>query len=144
MVDRLVEQTAGNVIKKDFVIAVEKGTFAVGRQIKDIMWPAGALITQVVRENGESLIPDGKTELQAGDKLTIAVESVDFNETEEFISYLVEKNKSKVNLDADARREDKAQSVEKICDNADLDQDMSKQDTVGGDSREKQDGENEE
>ncbi len=65
MVDRLVEQTAGNVIKKDFVIAVEKGTFAVGRQIKDIMWPAGALITQVVRENGESLIPDGKTELQA-------------------------------------------------------------------------------
>ncbi len=144
MVDRLVEQTAGNVIKKDFVIAVEKGTFAVGRQIKDIMWPAGALITQVVRENGESLIPDGKTELQAGDKLTIAVESVDFNETEEFISYLVEKNKSKVNLDADARREDKAQSVEKISDNADLDQDMSKQDTVGGDSREKQDGENEE
>ena len=108
------------------------------------MWPAGALITQVVRENGESLIPDGKTELQAGDKLTIAVESVDFNETEEFISYLVEKNKSKVNLDADAHREDKAQSVEKISDNADLDQDMSKQDTVGGDSREKQDGENEE
>ncbi len=144
MVDRLVEQTAGNVIKKDFVIAVEKGTFAVGRQIKDIMWPAGALITQVVRENGESLIPDGKTELQAGDKLTIAVESVDFNETEEFISYLVEKNKSKVNLDADARREDKAQSVEKISANADLDQDMSKQDTVVGDSREKQDGENEE
>ena len=144
MVDRLVEQTAGNVIKKDFVIAVEKGTFAVGRQIKDIMWPAGALITQVVRENGESLIPDGKTELQAGDKLTIAVESVDFNETEEFISYLVEKNKSKVNLDADVRREDKAQSVEKIPANADLDQDMSKQDTVVGDSREKQDGENEE
>ncbi|MDE5911929.1 MAG: chloride channel protein, partial [Clostridia bacterium] len=144
MVDRLVEQTAGNVVKKDFVIAVEKGTFAVGRQIKDIMWPAGALITQVVRENGESLIPDGKTELQAGDKLTIAVESVDFNETEEFISYLVEKNKAKGNLDAAARQEDEAQSVEEISDNVNPDQDMSKQDTVGGESREKQDGESEE
>ncbi|MDE6276441.1 MAG: chloride channel protein [Clostridia bacterium] len=93
MLDRLVEQNASSVVKKDFVIAVEKGTFAVGRQIKDIMWPANALITQVMRANGESLIPDGKTRLKEGDKLTIVVKSSDFHETEEFLSNLLEKNK---------------------------------------------------
>lgn len=140
MVDRLVEQTAGNVVKKDFVIAVEDGTFAVGRQIKDIMWPAGALITQVVRQNGDSLIPEGKTLLQAGDKLTIVVESVDFNETEEFISYLVEKNKAKGDKDdaddhdeGDGMSDGGAQSVE----------DAAKQ-TSEGESKESRDGESEE
>ena len=95
MLDRLVEQNSSNVVKKDFVIAVEKGTFAVGRQIKDIIWPANALITQVMRANGDSIIPDGKTTLQAGDKLTITVESSDFTAIEEFFSNVLAKKESR-------------------------------------------------
>ncbi len=89
LMERLVEQTENKIVKKSFVFEVDKGTFAADRQIKDIMWPAGALITEVSRADGECLIPDGKTLLKAGDKLTIVVESSDFKETEEFISHLV-------------------------------------------------------
>lgn len=89
LMERLVKQSEEKVVKKSFVVQVEKGTFAAGRQIKDIMWPAGALITEVVRANGESLIPNGKTRLGVGDTLTIVVENSDFDETEEFISHLV-------------------------------------------------------
>lgn len=145
MVDRLVEQTAGEVVKKDFVIAVENGTFAVGRQIKDIMWPAGALITQVVRESGESLVPDGKTTLQVGDKLTIAVTSSDFNETEEFISYLVEKNKSKEESANDGSRHDGSiQSNEGTADKEELSKETTEQESEEGENLQSQDGESEE
>ncbi len=99
--ERLVEQSQEKLTKKSFDILVEKGTFVDGRQIKDVMWPVGALITEVLREDGESIIPDGKTRLQEGDRLTILVESSDFGETEEFLSHLTESNSEDEEVVAD-------------------------------------------
>ena len=93
MLDRLVEQNSTNVVKKDFVISVGKGTFAVGRQVQDIMWPAGAHVTRLVRTNGDIVIPNGKTELKIGDELTVKVETSDLHEMEEFISTFAEKKR---------------------------------------------------
>ncbi len=91
LLDRLVEQKSEGVVKKEFIISVGKGTFAVGRQIQDIMWPAGAHITHIITTNGDSVIPNGKTELQIGDQLTLEVESSDFHEMDEFIATFEEK-----------------------------------------------------
>lgn len=101
LMERLVEQSQEKLTKKSFDILVEKGTFVDGRQIKDVMWPVGALITEVLREDGESIIPDGKTRLQEGDRLTILVESSDFGETEEFLSHLTESNSEDEEVVAD-------------------------------------------
>ncbi|MDE5756230.1 MAG: chloride channel protein, partial [Clostridia bacterium] len=91
MLDRLVEQNSKNVVKKEFVISVGKGTFAVGRQVQDIMWPAGAHVTHIVRTNGDVVMPNGKTELKVGDELTVKVESSDFRDMDEFIATFAEK-----------------------------------------------------
>ena len=51
----------------DFIIPA--GSMAVGRQVKEIPWPEGCLAVSVVRE-GEVLVAQGSTVLQAGDRVT--------------------------------------------------------------------------
>ncbi|NOY56405.1 MAG: CBS domain-containing protein [Actinobacteria bacterium] len=51
----------------DFVIPAN--SMAVGRQVKEIPWPEGCLAVSVVRE-GEVLVAQGATVLQAGDRVT--------------------------------------------------------------------------
>lgn len=142
MLDRLVEQNSSNVVKKDFVIDIEKGTFAVGRQIKDIIWPAGALITQVVRSNGDCIIPDGKTTLRVGDKLNVMVESSDFNEIEEFFANITAKNKSRqggrkrkkqdVNGDNSQEQENVTPKIGDSLDNTDSSKEQTSDDNANG------------
>ena len=77
--------------RRNFEAVIEKGSFVAGKHISNVIWPANALVTEVVRESGESVVPDGETMLFEGDKITIAVESSNFDETEEFVSHLVKK-----------------------------------------------------
>ena len=121
MLDRLVEQNSKNVVKKEFVISVGRGTFAVGRQVQDVMWPAGAHVTRLVRTNGDIVIPNGKTELKVGDELTLKIESSDFHEMDEFIATFAEKkqkNKNNTSDGATSRRGRK--KVQNATDNTDV------------------------
>ena len=51
----------------DFVIPDR--SMAVGRQVKEVPWPEGCLAVSVVRE-GEVLVAQGATVLEAGDRIT--------------------------------------------------------------------------
>ena len=48
------------------------GAFPVGKRIDEVAWPASSLLL-AVRRNGQAFQPDGRTELSAGDRLTLLV-----------------------------------------------------------------------
>ena len=96
LLERLREQNNEDekTVKRSFGVLVEQGAFVIGRRIKDIIWPANGLVTEIVKSDGESIVPDGETVLQEGDKLTIAVESMNYKETVEYITHLVKNEPS--------------------------------------------------
>ncbi len=91
LLERLRKNDDVKTERRNFEAVIEKGSFVAGKHISNVIWPANALVTEVVRESGESVVPDGETMLFEGDKITIAVESSNFDETEEFVSHLVKK-----------------------------------------------------
>lgn len=94
LLDRLRAKSDVKTVRRNFEVAIEKGSFVVGKQISNIIWPANALVTEVLRADGESVVPDGETVLYEGDTIHIVVESSDFEETEEFVAHLVKGNTS--------------------------------------------------
>ncbi len=65
------EHNVGKNDKREtFTLTVAKGALAEKRELRAVLWPAGVRVQELVR-GGESLIPDGATELLAGDVLTI-------------------------------------------------------------------------
>lgn len=67
-------------------LRVTDGSLAVGRAVRDVLWPAGARIALIGRE-GRMFIPDGNTKLELGDVLTAVGETAD---EEEFLELLTE------------------------------------------------------
>jgi H+/Cl- antiporter ClcA len=56
--------------RETFVVSVRPSCIADGRAVRDILWPSGAVVTELRR--GELQIhPDGDTVLRGGDELTI-------------------------------------------------------------------------
>ncbi len=53
-----------------YTFSVEKGSLAERREVRDILWPAGARVKELHRGE-EVILPDGKTVLRGGDLLTI-------------------------------------------------------------------------
>ena len=94
LLERLRKQDEAKPVRRNFEVVIEKGSFVAGKNVSNIIWPANALVTEVLRSDGESVVPDGETMLFEGDKISMVVESNNFEETEEFISHLVRKNSS--------------------------------------------------
>lgn len=94
LLERLRKQDDVKTVRRKFEVVIEKGAFVAGKHISNVIWPANALVTELMRGDGESIVPDGETMLFEGDKITIVVESSNFEETEEFVSHLVSKKSS--------------------------------------------------
>ena len=56
--------------KEIFTISVKEGCIAEGRSVRDILWPAGAVVTEISR-GGARILPDGDTVVHGGDILTV-------------------------------------------------------------------------
>ena len=57
-----------------FTLTVENGSMAVGRAVRDVLWPGNARVKELMRED-EHILPDGGTVLHAGDVLTVVVKT---------------------------------------------------------------------
>lgn len=57
-------------VKEVFVLPLSFGSTADRREVRDVLWPAGARVTEIVRGE-EHILPDGDTVLHGGDLLTI-------------------------------------------------------------------------
>ena len=65
-------------------IRVKEGSIAAGRNVRDVLWPAGARIVRL--DHGDlSVVPDGNTLILVGDVLTFTGETT---RKEEFIGLL--------------------------------------------------------
>lgn len=72
LLEKFVEEheIGKNHATEEFTLTIGKGALAEKREIRDVLWPAGVRVTAILR--GErSILPDGETELQAGDVLTV-------------------------------------------------------------------------
>lgn len=56
--------------KEVFHVTVQEGCIGEKRSVRDILWPADARVTQLVRGH-DVILPDADTELKAGDVLTV-------------------------------------------------------------------------
>ncbi|MBQ7923961.1 MAG: ClC family H(+)/Cl(-) exchange transporter [Clostridia bacterium] len=67
------EQESGiheRAVREVYTIVVAKGALAEKREVRDVLWPAGARVTEIHRGE-EVILPDGETVLRAGDTLVI-------------------------------------------------------------------------
>lgn len=63
-------------VREVYTLTVTHGAIAEKREVRDVLWPSGARVTQIQR--GEELIlPDGDTVLHRGDILTIVCKTPD-------------------------------------------------------------------
>ncbi len=53
-----------------FVIPVQNGCIADGRAVRDVLWPSGAVVTEIARGE-EKILPEGDTVIEGGDALTL-------------------------------------------------------------------------
>ncbi len=70
---------------------VPPDSFICGKRIRDILWPYNSLVTSLVRGDTD-IVPDGETEISAGDKLTIRAENVTFEFFSEQIRDYINQN----------------------------------------------------
>ena len=64
------------VKKEVFTIGVAIGAIADKREVRDVLWPEGARITELMRGD-ECIVPNGDTVLRGGDTLTIVCKTAD-------------------------------------------------------------------
>lgn len=122
LLERLREQNSKDekIVKRSFGVIIEHGAFVIGRRIKDIIWPADGLVTELVKDDGESIVPDGETVMEEGDKLTLVVESSNYQETVEYITHLV---KGKTYADDESQQNTDDAKQEQSSDGQDNSQD---------------------
>ena len=53
-----------------YTFTVGRGAIAVSRELRNILWPGNARVTELIRR-GQRILPDGRTELKVEDLLTI-------------------------------------------------------------------------
>lgn len=74
----------------DTFVTVEPGSFAVGKQIRDILWPSNLFVLSVKREEGEAEVDGhGGKQLKAGDVLHIRYSTFDEPATKEELISIV-------------------------------------------------------
>ena len=70
-------------------LEVEGGSYADGRDIRSVLWPAQGVVTEVVSSSGERFVPDGKTVLSAGDKITFECLAASEEDVKAYLSDII-------------------------------------------------------
>ena len=75
--------------KRRVCLAVEEGSYADGRSIRSVLWPAGGIVAEVATPDGARFVPDGKTVLKAGDNITFECIAVSEEDVKSYLSDIV-------------------------------------------------------
>ena len=71
-----------------FTITLVKGSIADNRQVRDVLWPKGARVKELVRGD-ETILPDGDTILRTGDELTIVCKTDNPAKTKDELEHIL-------------------------------------------------------
>ena len=75
--------------KRRVTLTVEEGSYADGRAIRSVLWPAGGMVVEVTPSSGERFVPDGKTRLSAGDSITFECVASSEEDVKNYLSDIV-------------------------------------------------------
>lgn len=93
VLERRVHEVNGNreVEKEDTYVTVKEGSFAIGKQIRDIFWPSNLMVLSVKRDVTDEKETDkyGENVLREGDELHIRYATDDANRTREELYAIV-------------------------------------------------------
>ncbi|MBE7088830.1 MAG: hypothetical protein E7370_04880 [Clostridiales bacterium] len=81
------EKLLEKVEKQRVEVVVKKLSLADGDLIRNIIWPSNGLVVAIMGEDGSTFVPDGETELVAGQTLTFECDTADLDK---LYSYLYE------------------------------------------------------
>ena len=89
MLDLFEEETGvkERARREIFSVAVQPRCIADGRAVRDVLWPSGAVVTEIGRGT-EKILPDGDTELRAGDTLTVVCRTDSPEKTREDLQHI--------------------------------------------------------
>ncbi len=71
-----------------FVVQIQDGALADRREVRDVLWPAGARVREITRGE-EIILPDGDTLLHGGDVLTVVCRTDDAQKIRDELSHIV-------------------------------------------------------
>ena len=75
-------------VREVYVIGIAFGAIAEKREVRDVLWPTGARVTEIARGE-ETILPDGDTLLCGGDVLTIVVKTENPKKTREELLHIL-------------------------------------------------------
>lgn len=75
-------------VREVFTISLTKGAMADKREVRDVLWPAGARVTEI-RRGEDVILPDGETVLHAGDTLTIVCRTDSPDKVKEDLAHIL-------------------------------------------------------
>lgn len=87
LLENFIEERRAKTPAKSFnyQISVSENALAIGREIRDILWPDGVRVTEILR--GEEIIsPDGGTIISVGDRVTLSCFATNVERTKEEIN----------------------------------------------------------
>lgn len=73
--------------KEIFSFAVHRDCLADGREVRDVLWPNGAVVTEISR-GGEKILPDGDTVIRSGDVLTVVCRTENPEKSKEDVAHI--------------------------------------------------------
>ena len=77
------------ILPSGLEIVVEEDSYAEGRSIRSVLWPAQGLVTEVCPPCGECFVPDGKTVLSAGDRIAFECVAASEEDVKSYLSDIV-------------------------------------------------------
>lgn len=83
---------------------VEKGSFAVGKAVRDIMWPANTKVNKIAKRTTVRMDDDGEYKLQRGDRLVLIVQTCDLGATKQELREILGEQKGKMAFKGPRRR----------------------------------------
>lgn len=75
-------------VREVYVITLQYGAIADKREVRDVLWPSGARVKEIVRGE-ETILPDGDTILHGGDLLTIVCRTDEPKKTKDELEHIL-------------------------------------------------------
>lgn len=75
-------------VREVYTFTVAKGAMAVGRDVRDILWPGNARVTAIERGE-EHILPDGDTNIHVGDVLTVVCKTEEHAKIKDELAHIL-------------------------------------------------------
>ena len=82
------EELHAEYTEEKYLVEVAAGSLAEKREIRAVLWPTNARVIEIIR-NGKAVVPEGKTVLCAGDKLTVVCKTENREDSADDLNHIV-------------------------------------------------------